>query len=108
MDKTKTEQAMKELTMALIYLSRFTDGEKFFQAEDFYAWKGYSFDILNMLDDEDYIRQGSRPARTKSVYITDAGKAWARELLEKYGIEDWVREETSDRSRNHLGNGDIV
>lgn len=37
MDKTKAEQATKEVTMALIYLSRFTDGEKFFQAEDFYA-----------------------------------------------------------------------
>lgn len=92
MDKIKAEQGMKELTMALLYLSRFTDGEKFFQAEDFYAWKGYSFNTLNELDNEDYIRQGSRPSRSKSIYITDAGKAWARELLEKYGIEDWVRE----------------
>ena len=48
MDKINAKQAMKELTMALIYLSRFTDGEKFFQAEDYYAWKGYSFDILNL------------------------------------------------------------
>lgn len=92
MDKIKAEQAMKELTMALIYLSRFTEGEKFFQAEDFYAWKGYSFNILNKLDDEDYIRQGNRPSRSKSIYITDAGKTWAKELLKKYGIEDWVRE----------------
>ncbi len=61
MDKINAKQAMKELTMALIYLSRFTDGEKFFQAEDYYAWKGYSFDILNQLNDADYIRQGSRP-----------------------------------------------
>ena len=92
MDKISAEQAMKELTMALLYLSRFTDGEKFIQAEDFYAWKGYSFDILNELGDADYIRQGSRPSRSKSVYITDTGKTWAKELLEKYGIEDWKRE----------------
>lgn len=92
MDKTTAKQAMKELTMALIYLSRFTNGERFFEAEDFSAWKGYDFDILNELDDADYIRQGSRPSRTKSVYITDTGKAWAKELLEKYGIEDWKQE----------------
>lgn len=92
MDKISAEQAMKELTMALLYLSRFTDGEKFFQAENFYAWKGYSFDILNELDDADYIRQGSRPSRSKSIYITDTGKTWAKELLKKYGIEDWKLE----------------
>lgn len=89
MDKTDAEQAMKELTMVLLYLSRFTEGEKFFQAEDFYAWKGYNFDVLNELDDGDFIRQGSRPSRSKSVYITDTGKAWAKQLLEKYGIADW-------------------
>jgi DNA-binding PadR family transcriptional regulator len=92
MDKINAKQAMKELTMALIYLSRFTDGEKFFQAEDYYAWKGYSFDILNQLNDADYIRQGSRPSRSKSVYITDTGKMWAKELLEKFRIEDWKQE----------------
>lgn len=31
MDKTDAKQAMKELTMVLLYLSRFTEGEKFFQ-----------------------------------------------------------------------------
>lgn len=92
MDRTSAEQAMKELTMALLYLSRFTDGEKFFQAEDFYAWKGYNFGVLNELDDKDLIRQGSHPSRSKSVYITDTGKAWAKQLLEKYGIEDWKQE----------------
>ena len=92
MDKTTAKQAMKELTMTLLYPSRFTDGEKFFQAEDFYAWKGYDFDVLNELDDADYIRHGSRPSRSKSVYITDTGKTWAKELLAKYGIEDWKQE----------------
>ena len=78
---------MKELTMALIYLSRFCEGEKFSEAKDFYAWKGYDFDVLNRLEDEDFIRQGSR--RSKSVYLTDTGKEYARMLLEKYSIDDW-------------------
>ena len=62
---------------------RFSDGK------DFYAWKGYDFDILNSLDDKDYIRQGERPSRRKSVYLTETGIDYAKELLEKYGIKDW-------------------
>ena len=37
MDKVKAEDAMRELTLMLIYLSRFTQGEKFYEAKDFYA-----------------------------------------------------------------------
>lgn len=86
---TKAEEAMQELTMMLMYLSRFTDGEKFAEAKDFYAWKGYNFDILNELDNNDYIRQGKHPSRSKSVYITDTGIEKARELLNTYSIDDW-------------------
>ncbi|MFQ8980933.1 DUF6429 family protein [Dysosmobacter welbionis] len=89
MKQTKAEEAMRELTMMLMYLSRFTEGEKFTEAKDFYAWKGYDFDILNELDNDDYIRQGKHPSRSKSVYITDTGIEKARELLNKYGIDDW-------------------
>ena len=89
MKQTKAEEAMRELTMMLMYLSRFTEGEKFTEAKDFYAWKGYDFDILNELDNDDYIRQGKHPSRSKSVYITDTGIEKACELLNKYGIDDW-------------------
>ena len=57
MGNIKAEEAMRELTLMLLYLSRFTQREKFHEATDFYAWKGYDFDILNELDDADYIRQ---------------------------------------------------
>ncbi len=89
MEYTDAKQAMKELTMALLYLSRFCEREKFSEAKNFYAWKGYDFDILNLLDEEDYIRQGNRPSRTKSVYLTETGKEYAKTILEKYGISDW-------------------
>ena len=52
MGYTDAKQAMKELTMALLYLSRFCEREKFSEAKDFYAWKGYDFDVLNRLDEE--------------------------------------------------------
>lgn len=73
MEKINAEKAMRELTMMLIYLSRFTKEDRFADAKDFYAWKGYNFDVLNGLSNADYIRQGERPSRTKSVYITDCG-----------------------------------
>jgi len=37
MENIKTKEAMKELTLILLYLSRFTQGEKFYEATDFYA-----------------------------------------------------------------------
>ena len=56
MGNIKAEEAMRELTLMLLYLSRFAQGENFHEAADFYAWKGYDFDILNEMDDADYIR----------------------------------------------------
>ena len=89
MKNTTAKEAIKELTMLLMYLSRFSERDRFSDSKDFYAWKGYDFDILNGLDDEDYIRQGSHPSRSKSVYLTEAGIDYAKTLMEKYGIEDW-------------------
>ena len=87
-ENISAQDAKRELTMMLIYLSRFTEG-RFSSAEDFFAWKGYDFDVLNELDDQDLIRQGSHPSRSKSVYITEDGMEKARQLLRKYGIDDW-------------------
>ena len=89
MDKTSAKIAMEELTMMLLYLSHFSERDRISDKNHLYAWKGYNFDVLNKLDDEDYIRQGSHPSRTKSVYITEEGIKRAKELMEKYGVEDW-------------------
>ena len=89
MDQITADRAQKELTMILLYLSRFTSNDRLVKSDDVYSWKGYDFDVLNSLDDEDYIRQGERPSRRKSVYLTETGIDYAKELLEKYGIKDW-------------------
>ena len=86
MDKTTPEKAIKELTMVLMYLSRFNEDGRFSSSVDM-SWKGYDFGIINELDDEDYIRQGSY--RSESVAITDEGIKLARNLLNKYNIKDW-------------------
>lgn len=77
---------MKELTMVLMYLSRFNEDNRFSSSMDM-SWKGYDFRIINELDEDDYIRQGSY--RSKSVAITDEGIKLARTLLSKYNIKDW-------------------
>lgn len=86
MDKTNAESAVKELTMMLMYLTRFSERSAFETVLEM-TWKGYDFDIINELDKENYIRQGSH--RSKSVVITDEGMKLARELLTKYNILDW-------------------
>jgi hypothetical protein len=88
MEKKSQNQMKKELTMMLLYLSKFKDQDisVLRGSEIFRAWKGYDFDILNELDDEDYIQQGANPSRTKSVYITETGVEKAQELIEKYSI----------------------
>ena len=69
-----------------MYLSRFNEGNRFGSSMDM-AWKGYDFDIINELDEEDYIRQGNY--RSKSVALTEEGIKFAQDLMEKFGIEDW-------------------
>lgn len=85
-DKTNPEKAAKELTILLMYLTRF-NGQCRFESDSDMAWKGYDFDIINELDKEGYIRQGSH--RSKSVSITDEGMKLSSELLTKYNILDW-------------------
>jgi len=82
MNKTETKEAMKELTLALMYLSRF--GDEFSTDR---AWKGYDWDVIDQLDDEDYIDKGS--PKSKSIYLTTDGLDYAKKILEKYHINDW-------------------
>lgn len=94
METINPNDAMRELTMILMYLSRFKEVGRFALPEndDYFAWKGYDFGIINELDDKDYIRQGKHPSRSKSVYLTEKGKDFAKELMKKYHINDWEQE----------------
>ena len=88
MEKTEAKTALEELTMIMLYLSGFKENDRFSDSDLLLSWKGYNFDVLNKLNDEDYIRQGTHPSRSKSVYITQAGIDKAKELMKKYGIEE--------------------
>ena len=78
---------MEELTMALLYLSRFTEKARFEEDALSKSWKGYDWDVLDQLDEENYIDK--RSPKSKSVYLTTEGMDYAKQILAKYGIQDW-------------------
>ena len=73
-------QAVKELTLMLLYLTSWTEKDL---REVQRSWKGYDFDILNELADEGLI---SDSKRSKSVYLFGDGVEKANTLLKKYGL----------------------
>lgn len=73
------EEKIKELSLLLLYLSSWKEND--LPGNMRRSWKGYPFDILNELTDEDLIRGSTR---SKSVYITEVGIKKAEELMKKY------------------------
>jgi hypothetical protein len=73
------EEKIKELTLLLLYLTSWE--EKAGNDTINRSWKGYPFEILDKLNEQDYI-YGSKTS--KSVYLSDEGMNLAKELEKKY------------------------
>ena len=88
MEKKRTQEAIEELTLALLYLTRFPDREG--RRYDEISWKGYDFDVINELDRKDCIidPKTKRGGSYKYAYMTEQGRRRAREILVDLGIED--------------------
>jgi ribosomal protein S18 acetylase RimI-like enzyme len=88
MDKKSRQEAIDELTLALLYLTRFPDGEG--NRYDEIAWKNYDFDAIDRLDEEKLIinPKRKRGGGYKYAYMTEKGREKARELLRMMNIED--------------------
>lgn len=87
-DKRNRSEAIEDLTLALLYLTRFHDREgKYFNE---IAWKGYDFNVIKKLDESDLIvdPKNRRGGSCKYAYLTEKGREKAREILDKLGIED--------------------
>lgn len=82
MKKEDINERIKELTLMLLQLTSWEENE--FGMKYRRSWKGYDFDILDELGNEDFIRGGNR---SKSVILTEDGSKKAKELLKQYGIE---------------------
>lgn len=89
----KPEQAMHDLTLALIYLTRMSEerkGSDLWDIKDFRAWKNYEWDTVDKLDEEGLV---SSKHGNKSLWLTEDGVKKAREILDRLGIEDWKPED---------------
>lgn len=91
MDKTDAAQAMEEITLVLLFLSRIGDHANFNFAKEFYAWRGFDFNVIDQLERDGYLDQGSYRSKTRIMHITKEGLEQAEHLLEKYGIKDFDR-----------------
>ena len=78
------EEKIKELTLLLLYLTSWKEKDVFGE-ECMRAWKGYDFDILNCLEEENLI--GGSTHKAKSTYLTENGIDKAKKLMNKYNID---------------------
>lgn len=69
---------LEDLTLLVIYLSSWS--EKIAGNDVRRAWKGYLFEVLDALEERDFIRSSRR---AKSLTITEKGAEAARELEER-------------------------
>jgi ribosomal protein S18 acetylase RimI-like enzyme len=84
MNKKSRQQAIEELSLMLMYLTRFQDNNEFCRYMET-SWRSYDFNALDELEKKDLLYQ---PKKTKCVYLSEEGKAHARELLDEYQIAD--------------------
>ena len=88
MDEEKFDSQVQDLTLALLYLTRFREPD----FPGWRSWKGYDFDALNALSDQKLI--GDSRHRSKSVVLTEDGIKKAKEILSELRMEDpWIRED---------------
>ena len=86
MDIKTRQEAIDELTLALLYLTRFPDREG--SSFDEIAWKNYDFDAIDRLDKEGLIidPKRRRGGTYKYAYMTQEGRMRARGILSRFGI----------------------
>jgi hypothetical protein len=77
------DKVLKELTLLLIYLTSWQEKSGSVNVQR--SWKGYSFEILDKLNEEGYI---SSSKKAKSVYLTEEGINKAKELMKNYISEN--------------------
>lgn len=78
------KEQIKELTLLLAYLTSWNEKDRLLKQEFKKSWKGYNFDILNKLNEEEYIYQENK----KKYFIwEEKGIDEAKRLIKKYKID---------------------
>ncbi len=78
------EEQIKELTLLLAYLTLWNEKDRLLKQEFKKSWKGYDFDILNKLNEEEYIYQENK---NKYFIWKEKGINEAKRLIKKYKID---------------------
>lgn len=87
-NKKDYNKAIEELSLMLMYLTRAEDDNEYCRYREL-SWKGYDFQVLDKLDEEELIYQPrSRRGYDKYLYLTEQGRKKAQALLEEYGLCD--------------------
>jgi len=76
------DEAIDDMILALMYLTRFNDGEG--RPFNELAWKNYEFDAIDRLDKEDFIINPKK----KYAYLTEKGRERARRMLSELGVKE--------------------
>lgn len=87
-EKKNGQEAIDNLTLALLYLTRFHDREGNHFNE--ISWKGYDFNAIERLDKEDLIidPKNRRGGSYKYAYLTEKGCSKAQKILEELNMAD--------------------
>jgi hypothetical protein len=87
---------IEELVLLLLYLTGWEEKIRGFDKSKtkvadkklIRSWKGYPFEILDVLQEKGYISQGKYKSRSKSVVLTESGIEKAKQLKKKYSSKD--------------------
>ena len=72
-------EKVEEMTLALMYLTTFTEGHG-----ETRSWKGHAWEVMNRLHASGWI--GNPVARAKSVVLSEDGARRSRELFERHFV----------------------
>lgn len=84
MEKKSREQAIEELSLMLIYLTRFQEKNEYCRYLES-SWKGYDIDTLEKMEQKELL---FRSRKNECVYLSEEGKEKARRLLAEYNLPD--------------------
>lgn len=73
------DEVVEDLTLLLLCPTSWTEESYGFTVQR--AWKGFRFEVLDSLEEKNYI---SQTKRAKSVYLTEDGLHKAEELKRRY------------------------
>ncbi|MBR0316302.1 MAG: hypothetical protein IJQ99_05505 [Synergistaceae bacterium] len=97
------DEAVHDLTLALMYLNRISDSPKpdhYWDEKSFRTSTSFDSEILSWLEEVGFVSLREPDSQNPRTTITPAGVHRAKEILEKLKIKDWDREEITKKEHS--------